>query len=325
MPAHQIKPMPEYSLGEEARHFRWNAALPPGLTIRSGDTVHFHCRDASDGQITRHSTVADFLRIDRERVHSLTGPVFVEDATPGDVLQIEILDVRHHGWGWSSIATDAGLLDQRFREPYLFIWTLEEAVSRSLAPAVVPLRPFCGVMGVAPAEDGEFRTRPPGPFGGNMDVRDLVKGATLFLPVMRPGALFSTGDVHAAQGDGEVCINGIEMPATVSLRFRVSRDFRLTAPMAETSAPRAPVAATGEWLMIEAHENPLVAAAAATSRMVDFLVERWSLKSENAYLLCSVAMSLRLSQVVNRPMTTVTAALPKSILPPIILGDYLLT
>ncbi len=307
--------MSEHSLGEEAVHYRWDAALPPALTIRSGDTVHFRCRDASDGQVTPRSTVADLGRIDRERVHSLTGPVSIEDARPGDVLQIDILDVRHEGWGWSSFVPGVGLLDERFRDPYLFIWSLDEDISTSLTPARVPLRPFCGVMGVAPGEDGVFRTRAPGPFGGNLDVRDLTRGATLYLPVLRPGALFSTGDVHAAQGDGEVCINGIEMPATVSLRFRVRRDFSLPAPMAETPVPPTGLSTGGEWLMIEAHEQPLEAAKVATSRMVDFIARRWAVTPENAYVLCSVAMSLRLSQVVNRPMTTVTAALPKSILP----------
>ena len=309
--------MAEHQIGEGAIHHRWNAALPPALTIRSGDTVHFRCRDSSDGQVTPQSTVADFLRIDRERIHALTGPVFVEDARPGDVLQIDVLDVRHGGWGWSSIIGGLGFLHERFREPYLFIWTLEGDVSTSLTPARVPLRPFCGILGVAPAGDGEFRTRPPGSFGGNIDVRDLTRGATLYLPVMRSGALFSTGDVHAAQGDGEVCINGIETPAEVSLRFRVRRDFALTAPMAE--APPRTVPTGGEWLMIEAHEDPLTAAATATSRMVDFLCARWGLSPENAYVLCSATMSLRLSQVVNRPMITVTAALPRDILPALIL------
>ena len=307
--------MAEHSLGEEAIHHRWNAALPPALMIRSGDTVHFRCRDSSDGQVTPQSTVADFLRIDRERIHALTGPVFVEDARPGDVLQVDILDVRHGGWGWSSIINGLGFLDERFREPHLFIWTLEEDYSLSMTPARVSLRPFCGIMGVAPAQDGEFRTRPPGPFGGNIDVRELTRGATLYLPVMRPGALFSTGDVHAAQGDGEVCLNGIETPAEVSLRFQVRRDFSLTAPMAETPARPAASSTSGEWLMIEAHENPLTAAATATGRMVDFIAGRGGLSPENAYVLCSATMSLRLSQVVNRPMVTVAAALPKEVLP----------
>ena len=306
--------MAEHSLGEEAIHHRWNAALPPALTIRSGDTVHFRCRDSSDGQVTPQSSVDDYLRINRERIHALTGPVCVEGARPGAVLQIDILDVAHGGWGWSSIFPGLGLLDERFRTPHLFLWTLEGDWSTSLAPARVPLRPFCGIMGVAPAEDGEHRTRPPGPFGGNIDVRDLTRGATLYLPVWREGALFSVGDVHAAQGDGEVCLNGIETPAAVSLRFRVQRDFSLPTPLAET--PAGPVAArAGEWLFIEAHADPLRAAVAATSRAVDFLAEGWDIAPENAYVLCSAALSLRLSQVVNRPMTTVTAALPKDLLP----------
>ena len=294
--------MEEHSLGDEAIHHRWNAALPPALTIRSGDTVHFRCRDSSDGQVTPQSTVTDFLRIDRERIHALTGPVFVEEAQPGDVLQIDILDVRHGGWGWSSIIGGLGFLDDASGSRTCFIWTLEEDYSASMTPARVPLRPFCGIMGVAPAQDGEFRTRPPGPFGGNIDVRDLTAGATLYLPVMRPGALFSTGDVHAAQGDGEVCINGIETPAEVTLRFRVRRDFRLTAPMAETAAgPDPEPAAAGEWLMIEAHEDPLAAARRRHRAWWISSHARWGLSPENAYVLCSATMSLRLSQVVNRP------------------------
>ena len=114
-------------------------------------------------------------------------------------------------------------------------------MSKSIAPAVVPLRPFCGVMGVAPAEDGEFRTRPPGIFGGNMDVRELCTGATLYLPVLNRGALFSAGDAHAAQGDGEVCINGIECPADVTLRFQVHKQRALAGPHGRNSARR------GSW------------------------------------------------------------------------------
>ena len=122
------------------------------------------------------------------------------------MLQVEVLNVVHQGWGWSSVTNGLGFLQERFAEAYLFHWQLERKVSRSLAPAVVPLRPFCGVMGVAPAEAGEVRT-------GNMDVRELCRGSVLYLPVLNDGALFSAGEAHAAQGDGEVCINGIECPA----------------------------------------------------------------------------------------------------------------
>ena len=190
-------------------------------------------------------------------------------------------------------------------------------VSRSLAPAVVPLRPFCGVMGVAPAEDGEFRTRPPGIFGGNMDVRELCAGATLYLPVLNRGALFSAGDAHAAQGDGEVCINGMECPVDVTLRFQLHKRRPLSAPMIETGArqKRDADADAGEWIIVESATDSTVAARAATSRMIDFLAAHWGFSEVHAYLLCSVAMNLRISQVVNEPMFTVSAAISKKILP----------
>jgi acetamidase/formamidase len=259
-------------------------------------------------------TVDDFLGIDRGRIHALTGPIFVEGAEPGDVLQIDVLEVTHKGWGWSSLIAGLGFLKERFSEPYLFHWHLEGAVSRSLAPAVVALRPFCGVMGVAPAEDGEFRTRPPGIFGGNMDVRELSQGATLYLPVLNRGALFSAGDAHAAQGDGEVCINGIECPADVSLRFRLHKQRSLPGPVVESAS--YPVHAEGEaWIVVESGSDAVAAARTATSRMIDLLVDRWKFTAVHAYLLCSVAMHLRLSQVVNEPMFTVSAAIPKHVLP----------
>ena len=204
--------MAEYSLSAEPTHSRWNRALKPRLRVASGDTVHLECVDSSGAQVHPSMTLAEYLKIDRDRIHALTGPIFVEGAEPGDVLQVDVLEVAHKGWGWTSVVSGLGFLKQRFAEPFFFIWKLEGEVSKSIAPAVVPLRPFCGVMGVAPAEDGEFRTRPPGIFGGNMDVRELCTGATLYLPVLNRGALFSAGDAHAAQGDGEVMHQRNRMP-----------------------------------------------------------------------------------------------------------------
>jgi len=193
--------MAEHNLSAEPTHSRWNRELTPRLWVESGDIVHMDCLDASGGQVMPGSTVEEFLAIDRERIHALTGPIGVAGAEPGDVLEVGVLEVWHKGWGWTSVISGLGFLDERFTEPYLFHWRLEEKASRSLAPAVVPLRPFCGVMGIAPSEAGEFRTRPPGIFGGNMDVSDLVAGSTLYLPVFNRGALFSAGDAHAAQGE----------------------------------------------------------------------------------------------------------------------------
>jgi acetamidase/formamidase len=307
--------MPEHYLSAAPTHSRWNRDLKPRLVIAPGDTVHLECQDASGAQVRPGMTVSEYLKIDRDRIHALTGPIFVEGAEPGDVLEIKVLEVAHKGWGWSSVIAELGFLKERFAEPFLFHWRLEGELSRSLAPAVVPLRPFCGVMGVAPAEPGEFRTRPPGIFGGNMDVRELCSGATLYLPVLNRGALFSAGDAHAAQGDGEVCINGIECPADAALRFQLHKAHRLTGPLIESITQRE-THESEAWIVVESGTDAVAAARAATSRMIDLLVARWGFADVHAYLLCSVAMNLRLSQVVNEPMFTISAAVPKHVLPP---------
>ena len=303
--------MREHYLGAEPTHSVWNKDLPARLIVASGDIVHLECTDASGGQVRPDSTVADFQKIDRNRIHALTGPIAVHGAQPGDVLEVEVLEVGHHGWAWTSVIPGLGFLDARFTEPYLFQWVLESDASYSLEPAVVPLRPFCGVMGVAPGERGEFKTRPPGVFGGNLDVRELCAGSTLYLPVFNEGALFSCGDAHGAQGDGEVCINGMEMPASVVLRFHLHKNRRLDGPLLESS-----VRDTGaEWVVVQSGEDAFTTAQAATARMIDLLVSGWGFEPVQAYVLCSVALNLRFSQVVNRPMVTVSAGLAKSILP----------
>jgi acetamidase/formamidase len=307
--------MKEYKLSANPTHSVWNRALPPRLRIDPGDTVHIECLDSSGAQVHPKMDLAGYLTIDRTRIHALTGPIFVNGAEPGDVLQIDVLEIAHKGWGWTSIVEGLGFLKQRFSAPYLFIWQLEGEVSKSLAPATVALRPFCGVMGVARAEDGEFRTRPPGIFGGNMDVRELCAGATLYLPVFNPGALFSTGDAHAAQGDGEVCINGIECPVDATLRFHLHKHRALPGPLIESSPTRKQDNETG-WIVIESATDATAAARAATSRMIDLLVDRWAFSDVNAYVLCSAALHLKFSQVVNEPLFTVSATIPKHVLPP---------
>jgi acetamidase/formamidase len=307
--------MAGHILSAEPIHSRWNRDLAPRIEIASGDTVHIECLDSSGSQVHPGMTVEDFLAIDRGRIHALTGPIAVRDAAPGDTLEVEVLEVKHKGWGWSSVTPGLGFLKDRFTDPFLFDWALEENLSRSLFPAIVPLRPFLGVMGVARAQAGEFRTRPPGPFGGNMDVRELCGGARLYLPVLNTGALFSAGDAHAAQGDGEVCINGIECPAEARLRFNLHKHRTLSAPIIESTDTRRPDCAADSWIVVESAEDAIAAARAATSRMIDLLVEHWGFSAVHAYLLCSVALKLRLSQVVNEPMFTVSAAMPKQVLP----------
>ncbi len=143
--------MSEHTLSAHPTHSVWDRSLKPRLHIAPGDEVQIECVDASGGQVAPDTTLAEYLRIDRTRIHALSGPISIEGAEAGDVLQIDVLATRHCGWGWSSIVEGLGFLKERFREPYLFHWTLEGESTRSLAPAVVPVRPFLGVMGVARA------------------------------------------------------------------------------------------------------------------------------------------------------------------------------
>lgn len=303
------------TLSAEPTHSVWDRSLRPRLHIEPGDEVQIECVDASGGQVRAGMTTAQYLAIDRSRIHALTGPIFINSAEPGDVLQIEVLATRHNGWGWSSVIQGLGFLKDRFREPYLFHWELDGESTSSLPPAVVPVRPFLGVMGVARGEDGSFRTRPPGPYGGNLDVRELCTGSSLYLPVFNRGALFSCGDGHAAQGDGEVCINGIECPLDVTLRFQLHKQHPLSGPLVEASEFCAPDSSADAWVVVETGSDLADAARAATGRMIDLLVSRWGFSDIHAYILCSVALKLRLSQVVNEPVHTVSAALSKQILP----------
>ncbi len=305
--------MSQFKLSAEPTHSVWDRSLEPRLRIVPGDEVRIECKDASGGQVYPGMTVEEFQKIDRNRIHSLTGPLWIEGAEAGDVLQVDVLEIEHHGWGWSSVIPGLGFLKKRFATPYFFNWKLDGSETRSLSPAILPLRPFLGVMGVARADDGQFRTRPPGSFGGNLDVRELCAGSTLYLPVYNPGARFSCGDGHAAQGDGEVCINGIECPLDVTLRFQLHKQQPLAGPIVEA---REEVVADS-WVVVECGEDLATAARNATHRMVDLLVSRWGMEEVQAYVLCSVALRLRLSQVVNEPVYTVSGAISKQILPKI--------
>jgi acetamidase/formamidase len=307
--------MMEHTLPAEPTHSVWDRSLAPRLRVAPGDEVQIECKDSSGGQIGPASTIEEFLAIDRTRIHALTGPIGIEGAEPGDVLEVDVLATRHGGWGWSSVLEGLGFLKERFRTPHFFVWELDGEFSRSLHPAVVPLRPFLGVMGVARAENGAFRTRPPGPYGGNLDVRELCAGSRLYLPVFNAGALFSCGDGHAAQGDGEVCINGIECPLDVTLRFRLHKQQPLAGPIVEASEKLAPDSTADAWVVVESGTDVAETARAATGRMIELLVSRWGFDEVHAYILCSVALKLRLSQVVNEPMFTVSAALSQQILP----------
>ncbi len=294
---------------------RWNRDYPPVLTVAPGDTVSLAMKDASDGQVRPGMTLAEFAAIDKTRIHALTGPVAVDGAEPGDALEIEILGFRHEGWAWTSIMPGLGALGDEFSEPFLHIWKLEEGTTRSIPGVTLDLHPFCGVVGVQRAEPGEFRTRPPGTFGGNMDVRHLGAGARLWLPVFTPGAGLCAGDAHAAQGDGEVSINGMEAPMTATFRLHLHKRRDLAGPYAVVLPSLVPARYLSKpfHVFIESHEDPREAARAAVRRAIVFLRGRLGIGRELALVLCSVVLDLKISQMVNGPVATVSAYLPEAI------------
>ncbi len=298
----------EHHLSRENKntHTRWNRDLPPVLTIESGDTVVFETRNASDDQVTREFTSADFPRLDRGRTHGLTGPIFVRGADPGNALEVQILDVQVEDWGYQMVAPGLGFLPEDFPEPYIATYLIDRATEEvQFAPHVrVPVRPHPGILGVAPAERGEFRTFAPGAFAGNVDIRELMPGSTLYIPVFVPGALFSTGDVHAVMGDGEVCLTGVETRAQVTYRFVVRKDLRIAQPHYETA----------EEYGIAGHGPTLEAAAKHALRaMIAYLGETLGLAPVEAYCLCSASVDLRINQVVNAGVMGVRAVVPKRV------------
>ncbi|OVE84186.1 acetamidase/formamidase family protein [Natronolimnobius baerhuensis] len=301
---------------DETIHSVWNNALEPVLTIDPGDVVQFECRDATNGQLTRASTVADLPSLDIDQIHPLTGPVAVEGAQPGDVLSVEILALEHQGWGYTLVLPGEmglGLLPEEFPEPAIHVWDLEDGVAHFTNGIEVPIKPFPGTIGVAPAADGEHSTNPPRSVGGNLDIKHLTAGSTLHLPVAVENALFSIGDCHAAQGDGEVCINGLEAPMSVTCRFSLQSDRSLERPQFETAVASGrdePMYGT-----TGVDSDLYEATKQAVRGMVDHLHSERGLAREEAYILCSVAVDLKINQVVNAPNWVVSAYLPEQLFP----------
>ena len=295
-------------------HYRWDNSLPPALEIEPGDSVVFEVRRGDEGLFDWDSTAADVLRW-KFKGHPLSGPVFVKGAQPGDALEIEILALEPGEQGFTMIAPGFGLLPDVFPGPYLKIWDLRDGSTARFAPGIeVPIEPFCGVMGVAPAEPGEHTTMPPRRVGGNMDVKHLTVGTTLSLPVEVEGALFSVGDAHAAQGDGEVCVTAIETSMTATLCFAVRADLRLPGPQFRTAGPLTRRTNTGGWYATTGIGPDLMAACReATLAMIAYLGRARDLAPADAYALCSVAMDLKISEVVDAPNWVVSAFLPLSI------------
>ncbi|MBW1721481.1 MAG: acetamidase/formamidase family protein [Deltaproteobacteria bacterium] len=308
---------PDYTVHKESSHFGWNPSLSPALTVSPGSVVEIETVDASGGQLSARSTLEEVAALDFSRVNPVTGPVFVDGAQPGDALKVTILSFDPSGWGWTAVIPGFGLLADRFKNPALHIWEYDP---KTLAPAEfrpgirVPLKPFPGTIGVAPGERGEHSVVNPRRVGGNMDTRDIGEGTVLYLPVEVPGALFSMGDAHAAQGDGEVCGTAIESPMKVTVRLEVEKGMSLPYPRFSTPGPvTRHIDEKGYEVTTGIGPDLMEAAREAVSGMVDLLSREHDLSPEEAYMLSSVCGDLRISEIVDAPNWIVSFYFPKAV------------
>jgi acetamidase/formamidase len=301
-------------VAREQFHLKWDNSLAPIARIPSGGVVEFDLLDAAGGQIHADSTVEAIKTLDFSRVDQVNGPIYIEGAEPGDTLQIELLDLQPANWGWTAIIPGFGLLADEFPEPALKVWTLADGYGEFTPGIRIPLDPFCGEIGLAPGAPGAFSTIPPYRHGGNMDTKHLTRGATLFLPVEVEGALYSMGDGHAAQGDGEVCGTAIETPMRATVRLTARKDVLVDEPQFLTAGPLTPRTNTDRWYACDGVASDLQEAARKAIRhMIAHLQASYGLSREQAYMLCSVAVDLKISEIVDAPNWIVTAYLPLSI------------
>ncbi len=286
----------------DRRHLGWDASLPPAVEIEPGGSVELVLQDAFGGQLGLHATPADIAALDLGAANPLTGPVAVAGAAPGDTLAVTIDELTVGEHGWTAVIPGFGLLADQFPTPHVLVSEVgtEEVLVGALAR--IPVRPFLGTIGVAPADPGPHSVIPPRRVGGNMDCRDVRAGATLLLPVEVPGALLSAGDPHAAQGDGEVCGTAVETTAVVRLTVELRHGLRIDQPQLEL-APE-PVAERREGpnrrLTMGVGPDLFAGARDATLAMIE-LLGRHGLDPADAYALCSVAGHLRILEVVDAP------------------------
>ncbi len=299
---------PSYVLSTEKTHNKFSRTISPVLRVPSGAVIQVETKEATDGQLNARSQADAILSVEFDPIHPLTGPVFVEGAKVGDILAVTLHRIDVGTWGWTGVFPGFGLLADEFTEPYLKTFTFSKgaSVARFNNKISVPLRPFAGVMGVAPDTDEFLSTIPPRANGGNMDNPCLVVGTTVYFRVLVDGALFSIGDTHAAQGMGEVCGTGVEAPMTIVYQVDVlPRRPWITEPHYETPEDYA----------VTAFATTLDEATRKVTRyMIDYLVQVHGLDPTEAYVLCSLAGNVHLAEVVDVPHFLVSMHISKKTL-----------
>lgn len=309
---------PGYTIHRHDHHIGWDNANAPVLTVAPGETVTIETVDSSGGQLSPNSTVADIAALDFGKVNPVTGPIHIDGAMPGDALQVTLVAYRPSGWGWTANIPGFGLLADQFENPALHIWSYD---ADRLLPALfgefgrVPLKPFAGTVGVAPAEPGTHSIVPPRRVGGNMDIRDLAAGSVLTLPVEVEGALLSLGDTHAAQGDGEVCGTAIESPMDVTVTLDLIKGAAPAFPRFTTPGPvTRHLDEKGYDVTTGVGPDLMSGARDAVAGMIDLLTARHGMTPEDAYMLCSVCADLRISEIVDQPNWIVSFYFPRLVL-----------
>ncbi|MDH3708724.1 MAG: acetamidase/formamidase family protein [Cyclobacteriaceae bacterium] len=299
-------PEPQFTLTSEQTHNKFSSTIEPVVTVPSGAIVEAFTEEATDRQLKLNSPIEDLENVSFDPVHPLTGPVFVEGAQPGDMLAVTLHEIEIGSWGWTAVIPGFGFLADRFDQYVLKTYDLEHnnKVLDFNDQVKIPLKPFPGVMGVAPATDSLLNTIPPRANGGNMDNPFLTKGTTVYFPVLVEGGLFSIGDAHAVQGLGEVCGTAVEAPMRIVYEIELIKGRTIPEPQYETADYYA-VTAFGTTLDI--------AAKKATEFMVDHLVHQRNLTEEEAYMLCSLAGDLHIAEVVDLPHVLVAMHIPKNI------------
>ena len=306
-----------HSIHAAASHVGWDRSISPCVAVSPGSTVEIETIDSSGGQLSASSAIQDLINLDFLRVNPVTGPIYVEGAQPGDALRVRFDEFHPSGWGWTANIPGFGLLADQFVEPALHIWKYDSAhptFALFAAGGQVPLKPFVGTVGLAPAEEGLHSVVPPRRVGGNMDIRDMSAGTELLLPVEVEGGLLSLGDTHAAQGDGEVCGTAIESPINVVVTIDLVKTANLETPRFITNGPVSRHLDTkGYQVTTGIGADLMQASKEAVSRMIDWLSTSHGISPVDAYMLCSVAGDLRISEIVDMPNWIVSFYFPRSI------------
>ncbi|MGC8496632.1 MAG: acetamidase/formamidase family protein [Thermoplasmata archaeon] len=294
----------------ENLHFKWSASNKPIAYVSAEEEITVKVPDASTMQITEQFKTEDLKNLDQSKLDGAVGPIYINGVEKGDLLEIELLDIKVGSWGWSAILPDFGLLKNRFQET-IVIWRIKDGIATTrplLKNIKIPISPFLGVIGTAP-ESGSFDMIPPRHFGGNMDNKLLGKHAKIYLPVLTDGALLSISDPHASQGDGEVCGTAIETTATAKIKTRILKQKNLKYPYAIINTEQK----KEELLMTMGIAEDLYKASQYAVEDMISMLEKYGFSAEEAYILSSVTGNLSISEIVDEPHFVVSFTMPKKL------------